>query len=106
MGGPIATAVFRSDEAVGNDLPFNFLDLELVMQAELILKMLDCISAINAKVASAEETAKRDVDRTMCRVQDDTIAQWKQTVAAMENFCTPYKKWALEYQQQQMDQKD
>lgn len=84
----------------------SFLDLECLMQAELILKMLECISAINAKVASAEETAKRDVDRTFCRVQDDTIAQWKQTVAAMESFCAPFKQWALEYQQQQTDQKD
>lgn len=74
------------------------------MQVELILKMLECISAINAKIASAEETAKRDVDRTMCRVQDVSIERWKQTVAAMENFCGPFKQWALEYQQQQTDQ--
>ncbi len=71
------------------------------MEAELIVKMLDCIAEFNRKIKNATESAKRDVDRTHCRIQDDTIAKWENAVAAMEVVVAPYKTWALEWKAQQ-----
>ncbi len=70
------------------------------MEVELILKMMECIDLLQKKVDNALESARLDVDRTHCRIQDDTLNKWESAIVAMETVVAPYKKWALEWEAQ------